>query len=852
MEQNKEYFVFISYSSLDNEWAIWLRHELEHYHLPASFNGRTDVRDNLRKVFRDRDELSAGPEWDEQVHQALANTNNLIVICSPNAAKSDAVNKEVETFISLGKEDHIFPFIVEGEKPEDCFPPALRHSKLGGDVNKDGGRDSAFVKVVAGMLKVGFPSLWDRYEKEKAEEERKIREQRDKLLMMQSRFLAEKAKDLVDKGDSYTARLLALEALPKDLENPDRPYVPEAEAVLRESLRLDSAILKNEVGVDRAIFSPSGNLILSEKPCKIWNVSSGKCIQLFKGGNAASFNYDGSLISIAFGNVICIIRIKDFKVLKKLVGKSDIIYSTQFSPDGRFLISTSAYDNVRIWDLGDCNTKCLVGHSDVNYFAKYSSDGKLIITRGFDSQSSKVIIWDAISLTAKTIINIDSVCFVDISPDNKWLSTASNFESDIKIWDVETGKCLKILKGHKGRVNSALFSPNNLQIISSSQDCTMRIWDLANEQCIKVYKVHADAVEYSCFCPKGKIILSASDDETIRLTDSQTLGIRLKIANSTKVYFESPNTIASIEDNGTVKKWMIYKGKNSITTLLRDFVDGSMIISPDGKWGLVLINNDEEHFDNDDNSWDLIKRPSDIFVWNMHTGELLYTLKDYISAVVFSCDSKRIIAGCPQNTKILDVQTGKLIDEVRTSENSPYCMAISPDNILIQGDFCGEMTIININSREKRTIPCKSVCWLYSIAISNDGKRFVTASADKKCRIYNIDDKDCIRVFEGHTDDVELVLFSPNGKTIASSSHDKTVKIWDIETGICVITLGSFQNDIVNIAYNQDGSFIAISLKDRTTSIIEIPSLQQIIDQTSERFKDRQLTTEERKKYYLD
>ena len=30
MEPDQEYFVFISYSSLDNGWAIWLRHELEH------------------------------------------------------------------------------------------------------------------------------------------------------------------------------------------------------------------------------------------------------------------------------------------------------------------------------------------------------------------------------------------------------------------------------------------------------------------------------------------------------------------------------------------------------------------------------------------------------------------------------------------------------------------------------------------------------------------------------------------------------------------------------------------------------------------------------------------------------
>jgi len=236
----------------------------------------------------------------------------------------------------------------------------------------------------------------------------------------------------------------------------------------------------------------------------------------------------------------------------------------------------------------------------------------------------------------------------------------------------------------------------------------------------------------------------------------------------------------------------------------------------------------------------------------MRTGRLLYTLNDDISTVVFSCDSNCIIASGPKITKILDVQTGTLIDEIRTRENSPYCMAISPDNVLILGDFGGEITIFDINRREKKTIPCKSACWLYSIAISNDGKRFATASADKRCRIYNIDNLECIRIFEGHTDDVDSVLFSPDGKTIASSSQDKTIKFWDIETGICLNTLGPFHNDIVNITYNQDGSFLAITFENRTTSVVEIPSLQQLIDQTHDRFRNRQLTPEERKKYYLD
>ena len=112
MGQLKEYFVFISYSNKDVEWAEWLQQELEHYKLPATFNGNSNVRDNLRDVFRDRDELTAGEEWDAQVEQALANTSNLVVVCSPDAAVSEAVDREIELFVKQGKGDRIFPFIV--------------------------------------------------------------------------------------------------------------------------------------------------------------------------------------------------------------------------------------------------------------------------------------------------------------------------------------------------------------------------------------------------------------------------------------------------------------------------------------------------------------------------------------------------------------------------------------------------------------------------------------------------------------------------------------------------------------------------------------------------------------------
>ena len=537
MEASQEYFVFISYSSLDNEWAIWLRHELEHYHLPASFNGRTDVRDNLRKVFRDRDELSAGPEWDEQVRKALAETNNLIVICSPNAAKSEAVNKEVETFIALGKEDHIFPFIVEGDKPEDCFPPALKHSKLGGDVNKDGGRDSAFVKIVAGMLKVGFSSLWDRYEKEKAEEERKIREQRDKLLIMQSRFLAEKALALTtaDGGDSYLARRLALEALPHDVEHPDRPYTIEAELALREANLHNNAVLYHTRIVFSATFSPDGKYIVSasrDKTVRIWDAMTGKQVGEPLVGHTeavrfATFSPDSKyIVSASWDKTV---RIWDVKTGKQiggpLEGHTGEVNSTTFSPDSQYIVSASWDKTVRIWDVktGKQIGGPLVGHTEAVNSATFSPDGKYIVSA---SDDKTVRIWDTKTgkqIGGPLVGHTKAVNSATFSPDGKYIVLPSN-DKTIRICDAKTGKQIgKPLVGHTWLVISATFSPDGKYIVSASSDGTVRVWDAkTGDQIGKPLEGHAGFVYSATFSPDGKYIVSASHDRTVRIWDAKT------------------------------------------------------------------------------------------------------------------------------------------------------------------------------------------------------------------------------------------------------------------------------------------------------------------------------------------
>ena len=171
----KDYFAFISYQRKDEKWAKWLAYQLEHYHLPTTLNGRTNLPKDLRPVFRDIDELSAG-NLPNQILQALTNSKFLIVICSPNAVKSEWVDKEISDFIRLKGADHVFPFIVGGqpfaqEPEQECFPEALRslsgqEERLGANINEVG-KSAAVVKLVSGLLDVSFDSLWKRFERER-------------------------------------------------------------------------------------------------------------------------------------------------------------------------------------------------------------------------------------------------------------------------------------------------------------------------------------------------------------------------------------------------------------------------------------------------------------------------------------------------------------------------------------------------------------------------------------------------------------------------------------------------------------------------------------------------------------
>ena len=183
-----KYKAFISYSHTDRLWAEWLFEALENYKVPKNLVGRVTEKGaipaRLGPIFRDRNELPAADRLTERLFDAVRDSEFMIVLCSPDAAGSKLVNKEIAEFKRSHGEGNILSLIVGGQPfaadpSEECFPNALLHSYradgaktgvtaegLAADLRADGdGKKMGLLKIIAGTLGVGLNDIVQREER---------------------------------------------------------------------------------------------------------------------------------------------------------------------------------------------------------------------------------------------------------------------------------------------------------------------------------------------------------------------------------------------------------------------------------------------------------------------------------------------------------------------------------------------------------------------------------------------------------------------------------------------------------------------------------------------------------------
>ena len=319
---------------------------------------------------------------------------------------------------------------------------------------------------------------------------------RSEVLRTQSLLLAGLAQTQIASGDTTTAPLLALEALPKDMAEPDRPFVIEAEAALYQALlaRREVGVFRHDGGVTHAAFSPEGDRIVT-----------------------SSFDNTARVWSVRDGSEIVVLR-----------GHTKALERAAFSSDGKRIVTAARDGTARVWDAETGREISTLQDAGRVTYATFSPDGDRVVTAAFDGGQARV--WDArtgnrIASLAGTTLGSKHISF---SPDGRMLATTHH--RMVRLWAADDGKEIatlphetELLNDRRKFVAYAVFSPDGSRLVTlSEREDPPRLFDVASRTEIAVLRGHTSMSLRGAFSPDGQLVATASIEGSVKLWDART------------------------------------------------------------------------------------------------------------------------------------------------------------------------------------------------------------------------------------------------------------------------------------------------------------------------------------------
>ncbi len=196
------------------------------------------------------------------------------------------------------------------------------------------------------------------------------------------------------------------------------------------------------------------------------------------------FSKNGEVIGAPDNKVVKVFKTNTQKLIAEFKnGHKSQIQTIDISQDSLLLVSGGKDSSIVIWDfINQVKLKTLTFQGSIVTSIKISPDNKFLVSGGID----KMCIYDIKNDKLIREINNNSITTcVAFSPDGKTFAT-SNPDKSINIFEVETGKLLTKLKGHKSWVRSLTFSNDETKLISCGDDSKIISWDVSDMNDIKL------------------------------------------------------------------------------------------------------------------------------------------------------------------------------------------------------------------------------------------------------------------------------------------------------------------------------------------------------------------------------
>lgn len=498
------------------------------------------------------------------------------------------------------------------------------------------------------------------------------------------------------------------------------------------------------------------------------------------------------------------------------------ISHVQFSPDGRYLATTSVDGAVAVWDtLTNGPALPPLPHGGEVISAVFSPDGGRIASCSLDGPAKGTAkVWEFPSgRLLATIQHTGAVYSVRFSPDGQRLVTASA-DQRARVSDARTGESLFELRSDSSGMKDACFSSDGTLLLTVADRA--QLWDARTGQPHGSPLTNRGSVNLACFSPRGERVLTAASDGFLRLWD--TAGTSLL-----REWFARTNGISHIEFSPDGTRILTAAPDN--TARVWDANTGEQLVAP-----MVHVRwVDFAHFSPDGSKIVTGSRDELFRLWNATNGTLCCAPMRghcFTSAADFSPDGQRLATTSALGAPALwDIRPGAAQPLVLPHTAAVVRAEFDANGLRIVTASCdGTARVWDALTGAQLTRPLAHAGPVNLATLNHRGDLILTASDDRSARLWDSRTGDPRSPPLWHTGEVRVACFDPQGRRFATAATDGHARVWDVATARVLYELPwasptrPWNVPISSAQFTPDGNALVLGCMDNTLRVWDLTS----------------------------